>query len=351
MKAVIYSHGQVQAVTYDAPLGTMMAQCYAQIAQGKDTAVAIPAGLDPMMDLLEEALGITITRDYTDITIPTAPAQGNRVMVAYSSGMDSTSNALYHRAQGKEVILFHVHNLNKSYPDEARYARRFAEHYGLPLVMVEPVWATAKSAYVDNPVKNQTILAYMVDYGRSIGCTEYAMGNYATDKLMEQIQGYWTTDSIELYEVFNRYVQGILPGYQYHHMPFDKYRAFEFITRNEPEAWQFVNSCIRPHRFKDYTHNQTEKKYGVQLIPHHCGVCYKCALEYLMLTDLGFYQLNTAYARKCINTLREQDGTTFTMGIRKCMTDAEVLRKALGRDIDMARWHSVTDKGMRRGKV
>lgn len=348
MKAVIYRDGTATAEEYDGTLGDMMAQCYARIAEGKDTAVRIPPALGPMFDRLEEALQIRIAREYADISVPPMPTHGGAVLVAYSSGLDSTSHALHLRAQGREVVLFHVKNLNRAYPDEARYAQAFAEHYGIPLVMIEPAWIGQRGAYVDNPIKNQTILAHMLDYGRSIGCTEYAMGNYPTDKLMEQIQGYWTSDSVELYEAFNACMQVLLPGYQYHYMPFDKYGAFEFITREEPEAWAYINSCIRPHRFKDYTHDQTVKKYGVQLIPHHCGVCYKCVLEYLMLTDLGYYQLNTAYAKKCINTLREQDGTTYTMGIRKCMSDAEVLRKALGRDINGARWHSVIDRIARR---
>lgn len=347
MKATIYNAGTEMDVEYPSELGDMMVGCYEAISAGGDAEIVAPQELNPLFDDLEKALGITISRSPTAINLTSAPTDDNKVMIAYSSGMDSTSHALYWRAQGKDVILFHVKSLNHSYPDEARYALAFSKAYNIPIVVIEPKWVK-QTAYVDNPVKNQTILAYMVDYGRSIGCIHYGMGNYATDKLMAQIQGYWTTDSIELYKTFNRYICGLLPGYTYHNMPYDKYGAFEFIVKNDPGAWVYVNSCLRPYRFKDYTHEQTVKKYNVPLIPHHCGVCYKCALEYLMLADLGYYPIDVTYARKCINTIREQDGSTFTMGVRKQMSDAEALRKILGRDIVRSRWDPVITKGVRR---
>ena len=345
MKAVLHWHGKDAELQYDSPLGDMMAKCYASISEGKDTKVRIPIKLDAMFDQLEQALQINIQREYVTLALSAHETNRDMVMVAYSSGLDSTSHALYWKLQGKDVILFHVKHLNHSYPDEYKFALQFADDYDFPMVIIEPKWIK-QTAYVDNPIKNQTILSYMIDYGRTIGCMDYGMGNYATDRLMDQIQGYWTTDSIELYDAFNDYVRSWLPDYQYHHMPFDKYGAFEFVVK--AHACDNVNSCLRPHRFKDYTHDQTVMKYGVPLIPHHCGVCYKCALEYLMLTDLGYYDLNVPYAKKCIETLRKQDGTTFSMGIRKSMSDKEVLYTVLKRPIT-ARWGPVIAKGIRRG--
>jgi hypothetical protein len=318
----------------------MMEGCYMQLTAGRNTVVTIPEGLDPMMDKLERALHLSIGRRYAAIPLKAAPADPDMIMVAYSSGLDSTAHALYWKAQGKKVTLFHVKHLNHSYPDEFNSAVTFARDFDFPMIVIEPK-LPRQTNYADNPVKNQTILAYMVDYGLANGCTNYAMGNYSTDKLMEQIQGYWTSDSVELYEDFNRCIGQQVPSYAYHYMPFDKYGAFEFVTRQFPAAWPYINSCIRPYRFKDYTHGQTVKKFMVQLIPHHCGVCYKCALEYLVLADLGYYPLSVPYAKKCINTIRQQNGTTFNMGIRKGMSDEQALRAMLHRPINRARWNPV----------
>ena len=318
----------------------MMEACYTAISPGQDAEICIPEGLDTLFDYVEQGVGIVLGRSYIDMELSLAEKDDNKVMVGYSSGLDSTCQALYQRSLGRDVILFHVKHLNHSYPDEYDSAVRFAQDYGFTLVIINPKFVR-QTAYIDNPIKNQTILAYMIDYGISIGCRRYAMGNYRSDALSEQVEGYETTDAVELFDSFNRYMKSIIPDYEYQDMQMDKYDAFAFMVSHEPKALTYVNSCIRPYRFKDYTHDTTCSKYNIQLIPHHCGVCYKCMAEYLILADLKYYGIYRDYAKKCINTLRDKDGSTFTMHIKKDMSDKEVLQTVLGREVVLSRWKSV----------
>lgn len=337
MKATIYDCSSTD-IEYESPIGDMMADCYSRISSGMDTKIIIPVGLDNLFDYVEKGVGISLEREYKELDIPKIKFDTDMVIVGYSSGLDSTCQALYQRSLGKHVILFHIKHLNHSYPDEYDSALRFAKDYGFDLIVIDPKFIR-QTVYIDNPIKNQTILAYMIDYGLSIGCCSYAMGNYRADRLSEQVKGYETTDSIELFDSFNEYIRSIIPEYEYQDMQFDKYDAFKFMVSHEPKALAYVNSCLRPYRFKDYTHDITVKKYGVPLIHHHCGVCYKCAMEYLILADLKYYGIDKAYAKKCISTLREKNGTTFTLNLDKSMTDKEVLEKVLNRDVVMARWN------------
>lgn len=343
MKAILYEQSNVSEIEYPSEIGDIMADCYTAISPGKDTEITIPKGLGHLFEYVEQGVHINLDKKYIELDLPEITVDTDKVIVGYSSGVDSTSQALYQRSIGKNVILFHVKHLNNSYPDEYDSAVRFAKDFGFPIVVIEPKFIKQK-VYIDNPIKNQTILAYMIDYGRTIGCMNYAMGNYRSDALKEQVEGYETTDAVELFDSFNDYIHGLFSQYVYYDMPFDKYGAFEFVVNNEPRALPYINSCMRPYRFKDYTHDITSRKYNIPLIPHHCGVCFKCALEYLILADLKYYPIDRAYGKKCISSLRENEGTTYTLHLDKSMSDKRVLERVLERDVVPARWNIVLRK-------
>lgn len=230
-----------------------------------------------------------------------------RALVAFTGGKDSTATALALRREGIDVTLFYVRGLNSaSYSGEHQYATRVAEVLGMPLVQYH-VQQTGKPELPDNPVKNQYVLALMVEYGQAQGFAHFAQGNLCRETLAETALGYTTTDAAELYEaaglVFNTATLGsytYLGGLM-------QYESQSFATIAEvcPQALDALMSCIQPYRFRQRVRQANESKYGVSLRAEMCGTCYKCATEYIHRVLLGLVVPVPAYVARCVSILQE----------------------------------------------
>lgn len=123
------------------------------------------------------------------------------ILLGFSGGLDSVYNALKLRDEGYEVLLFHINNLNKAYPKEDEFAQRFAEHQNFKYITLD-AHHLHKEYYIDNPLKNQLILASMIDYGIQHSINIYALGADNNTHIEDACIGMTITDSIEVNQLF-----------------------------------------------------------------------------------------------------------------------------------------------------
>jgi 7-cyano-7-deazaguanine synthase in queuosine biosynthesis len=252
-----------------------------------------------------------------------------KALVAYSSGVDSTYKALALRKQGYDVTLFHARKINRAYPDESKKAVEFSKDLGFPMVELE-VKKIGKEARVDNPVKDQLILGYALEYGIQNGISHYSTGNYhhyhATPKNFEE----GMSNVVEMFDLFEKGISMYIKNYSYSQIDETKYNVFKLVLGISPESLEkHVASCITPLRFKNMLWEKTTKKFGIKLMHNHCGTCYKCIQEYLILRDLGFYPDNQQYVQYCCDFLRNKPQTTSEITLLKSDDNETIIRKVL----------------------
>lgn len=328
-KIIFHYNGKILEV--ERSFGMQMRQLF-ELLSGAELPKEIPIlkGFEDFYSVLYKRFGqeYKIKAEYTP-KIADFEAKGKRAIVGFSSGLDSTFQALRLKDMGYDVILLHFKNLNKAYPDEFERAKNFAEKFGFNFAYVD-IKVSKQEHRIDNIIKNQMILSMAIDLGSILGVKTYAMGNYTNDKIENCRAEFGLSDSIELFNAFNKGVGKYLKDYRQIGIDLKKKDVYEYVYRNHADAFLYVNSCINPHRFKDSLNRQNRDKYGVEIIPHHCGSCYKCAIEYINLMELGYYPMNEKYLKKCIDILRKSADKIYTDAlIDKGMTDGEILDRIL----------------------
>lgn len=260
--------------------------------------------------------------------LPAKPVTGDgRMLVGFSGGKDSTATAIKAKAEGFTPVLFYVQGINPSYPGEKQAAVNTARVLGLELVTVGARYAGERN-HLENPTKNQLILAMMADYGAGIGIADHAMGLMESDMQdsLDYSAGY--SDAIELHLTAADYLARMMPGYALHRYIENDTDSLKTITEQAPAALDTLLSCMTPHRFQAMRRRQTRDKFGVDLLPNRCGACYKCAVEWLHLRAWGHAPDKPDYRRRCIDLLRA--GAAKTYGPRAAAwNDHELLEQYL----------------------
>lgn len=239
------------------------------------------------------------------ITIPMVNILNNDkdILVGFSGGLDSAYCAFKLRDKGYNVILFHITNLNKAYPKEDIHAKNFAinNHFEYIEVVAEHL---AKEYFIDNPLKDQLILASMIEYGIKNNIKLYTIGAGNATHIEDATIGMTVTDSIETNQYYWKGVQKYIPNIELKLMPNDitKYDKLKYILERYPQCLNDLYSCISPHRFNKQLHDYNNNKYNIQLLDDRCGSCYKCCMEAILLSELGYYD-NKDFVQHCWDIL------------------------------------------------
>lgn len=226
------------------------------------------------------------------------------IVIGFSGGLDSAYMALYLRDQGYNVTLMHIKNLNKSYPKEDDFARRFAGNNNFNYIELGAKHYN-KEFFIDNPLKNQLVLSAMIDYGMKNKISTYGIGADTCTSISESAVGMTITDSIEVNQYFWDGIKKYIPFATLKFIPrnIKKYDRLQYILSNHPSALNDIYSCITPHRFNNSLHKHNEEKYGVHLLDGRCGSCFKCCMEGILLAELGYYDRNSEFIKHCWDIL------------------------------------------------
>jgi len=226
----------------------------------------------------------------------------NNVVVCFSGGKDSLATALKMKKSGKNVFLYHIKGINKSYPDEFMHVIDLAKKIDMPL-FIDEIKQSGVSSFKENPIKNQLIASMALDYAilNHIGTT-IAFGDFTTDNIYNsQFYESWS-DTQEMWDAWTYCVRKYIPTAELI-IPFATYNDTLDEVSNNIEILKMVCGCILPYRFRQTTRNRNEMKYEIDLLPNRCGSCWKCCTEYIFLADKNVVPLNKAFYKHCINFL------------------------------------------------
>lgn len=223
--------------------------------------------------------------------------KSNRPMIGFSGGKDGLAVAILLKKQNP--ILYHLYGINRTYKFERNNARALADMMGLEYVE-EEVRLSGKQDFPDHPFKNQLIMAHMVDYGITLGVTDYYMGNHRFENCDGANVRLEFSDSGEQIDLFDTFIRSFVNNYQRETLLENNEHAIKIVADHDPKMFELFTSCVMPAYRKPMLRKYIEKNYpaGV-LLPGRCGYCYKCTKEYMLLADWGLLPMDKPFYERC----------------------------------------------------
>lgn len=284
-----------------------------------------PGSLRPLIDVLARGNPYEFVPGSDPVYGDTPPPNDRAMYVGFSGGKDSTAVALRARREGYDPTLIFVRGINRAYGSEYAAARQVAKAINMPMVTLNVLQSRIAMPFLENPVKNQLILALMLDHGLTHGVRHYVHGNYANDKTEGMDWKIDFSDSIELYEACASFFSAHVPGYVLHsHFTENGTHSFLALARENERLFDLISSCMTPARYKVAIRRTNEQRFG-PLRPGRCGSCYKCVDEYLHLAGLGLDKPDPARVGHAIVTMRKQLRQFFGLKVSPDITDEGLL--------------------------
>lgn len=269
----------------------------------------------------------------------------SNLIVAFSGGKDSVAAVLKYMEFGYNIYLYHQRGLKvNSYPDEWKSAKAIAEYLGLPII-IEDIDLQGKLAFPEHPLKNIIIVNNMLQWGikNHVG-TRVAVGNYLNSFLDGCAFYYAGDDCMDMYEAYEDIMRKIIPNFVVMVELENSNDTLETLSHDK-KLLSMCQSCIGAHRFREYNRKHTQEKYGIELMPNRCGVCWKCAVEYIYMVDHDVLQYNEGYYKHCIDVIKKankkENGLDFT-------TIEDLWKVHFHYDISESKWTGIRDYGKRK---
>lgn len=206
----------------------------------------------------------------------------NRVLLGFSGGLDSCFQAISLK-DDYDIILYHVSNINR-YENgiSTKVSRLFSKKSKMKYV--EERFRSTKlypKELPENPIKNQLIIAMMLDYCSKANIYNITLGDPFNLRIDEATPGINLTDANEITEIF---LDSIKYYYKFDYIPMkyykDKNQELNYLTK---EGYRdLFYSCIAPGRFNQCNHNRVESKYNIKIPQYNCGSCRKCCTQILL---------------------------------------------------------------------
>ena len=319
----------MQSVTHNykllSPLMDYIEQLYYLMSGEDDTRrlveTSLPCQLESIVNLFNE-YGYPRNYKYFDMAVEPIKFRNHkkRVVVCVSGGKDSLATVLHYVENGYDVRLFHLKGINKCYPDEHKAIERASEYLKLPLCEWE-VKLHGNHQYVEHPLKNWIFMNVALTYAvTEVGTINVAVGNFSSSVLEDNKFEVSSGDAMEMWDEYCKIVNDILPNFKVL-VPLenvgDTLRAFE----GKKDLLEISQSCIGTYRFKEYRGNIIRSKYGYPLMPHRCGGCWKCAIEYIYFCDHDMLEFNKEYYQYCLLRLFLSYNLVFPGDLPKTIED------------------------------
>ena len=304
MQAVIHEYENISPIFND------IETVYMEISEEYSVMKLLPMTLDTsfvdLYDILKENVPwcpkyVFVDTNIIHINVP----ESNNMIVCVSGGKDSVALAKYYIDKGYNVYLYHMHGINKVYPDEVEAVKRIAKYLNIPIdhVYIENVVLSGTQKFVEHPMKNYIIANGAIHYAiREHLGINIAFGNFNESYLEDNDFDVCAGDCMDMWYAYEKIIRRYLPQFTMN-IPFRTNQDTIDIIKQDRNLLELCVSCMSPYRFREYWHKRTEKKYGISLMPSRCGCCWKCCAEYITYTDLGILQFDLPYYIHCLEIL------------------------------------------------
>lgn len=233
----------------------------------------------------------------------------NVVVLGFSGGLDSVFQALCLIHLGYSVVLFHVKGINTYENGQGtKYSKIIAEklsnvntkYVECEIKKTNDKTNPYKQYWPENPIKNQLILAMMIDYCLCNGYNKISLGDDFNLSINDAMVGVNLTDSKELTQEFLNGLGCDVKCIDF--IPIQKgYNKLQRIK--ELTNWNLDNyyySCVLAGRFNASRHDANEKKYNITLLKNNCGCsCRKCAMHNLLMHYGGVVDYPDKFVDDC----------------------------------------------------
>lgn len=266
-----------------------------------------PYSFQSLIDILNLGLHNNFSYNflYTESTNKLFFPDKKHIIIAFSGGKDSTALALHYKQLNYNIILYHLHGINKVYPNENRIAKSVAEYLQLPYVE-ETISLEGTNNYLEHPLKNQIIACFMINYliEHQLFNYELGYGDFLQDTIKNsKIDRNWS-DTIEMWNAFEKsYLNNV--GLKLN-IIFNTYVDSLKILSQNLQLLNLTQSCLSPYRFLNNLHNINEAKYNIKLFNNRCGSCWKCCVEYIYLSDKNIIPKNHMFYKHCLQVLEKK---------------------------------------------
>lgn len=269
-----------------------------------------PVELKPYLDVLYTSVGCEYKLVENKFVLKekcqNADVHDARCLCAFSSGKDSVANVLLLRDIGYEPILFFVKGINRSYPQEYETSLELAKELGMEIVTYN-LKVSGKCEFVENPTKNQFILALMVDYGVKYNILNYSFGTFREDRVEIMSSDYMLSDAYEMFQSVEKFYKAYINDFQLVSYLNNEAESYYVICNHDVKILDNTFSCMTPLRYKNNLRKNNEKKYGIKLLPNRCGSCHKCCIEAIVLNKMGIVDYSDEFLDHCEDVLTRLD--------------------------------------------
>ena len=226
------------------------------------------------------------------------------ILLAFSGGKDSTALALRYKEYGFNVTLYHLRGINQTYKDEWQVCEKVADKLDMPLI-IETVSLKGSHCWIEHPMKNMIIANSMIQYCiKNNMYPNIAFGNFTNSSVEDEAFEVCGGDCFEMWKSYENIITQIIPDFEIN-ISFESMKnTWEMILAHR-EIIDIVQSCIGPYRSREYLKKKNEEKYNIKLFDHHCGSCWKCALEYCTYADNDLQEYNAGYYSHCLEILKK----------------------------------------------
>lgn len=274
-------------------------------------------------------------RDYEKI-------DSNKVMVALSGGKDSLAVMLRLLDEGKDVTAYFLQNANLSYLLEEPKATEAAEKYNVKLVK-DKLCRSGKTDYFENQLKNQLIIARMLEYGLRNNCATVYLGEF-WDSIDDEtaLPDYNMTDNTDLTNHLEHALQSHIQEFKYDYFFQNEATSISYIIARHPEAIPLIQSCIMPTRYmkqqlkfseKYHLHADVEHPNEEGTMSGRCMNCYKCIIEWMYLVSWGKLPMNKRFLEERAIPLLYKKRDQFDARLGKMSIEELPVPKLLNRTI------------------
>lgn len=293
-------------------------QLYADVSDGFTNkslfdTVTYDESFRQLCEILYERVEWYDMPEFTTRSYPQTVVEENdhSVILCMSGGKDSVATALRLQELGYNVVLYHIHGINKVYPNEVDIVKDLAKRLRMPL-FTDTVALCGKHGFVEHPMKNMIIANGALSLALKLGIPPViAFGNFSDSHLEDNVFEVCGGDCVEMWKAYFDIVRQSLPTAEIL-LPLKNGGDTLRILGDNIDLVKSCISCVSPYRFRAHWKKRTEKKYGIKLWSNRCGGCWKCAAEYIYYADHDLVDFNAGYYLHCldvlVNTVKKETG-------------------------------------------